>query len=344
MEGLYGKKEDCGLRRRCGQLCGSKKRPFIIGYALSSTSWILTTILIVIIENMSALEPSQGNPTLRPSLLPVAQLESLRFKINQIIESIQVLQRSIELNGQNFMLPWPEILSKYNILLSQTHSLSMSLVMVQQAASQQARPGGTTQSANLFEKLALHPSVGMTDAQLDNDVIPLLRNQQTTDVLRVENETVRHLSEHMATRGVLGVLAPPATNGPSRLGLGGSQSKRTEYEDVLQECDQIRVEHDLRIERAVRAVAMLREKYDWKARVEVEQEEPEELDWDPRMQGQVEGVDEMMGVESESTPGAQSNDTEEEEELEEVLGNGGDHSPGASQPGTPSVDVAMVQG
>jgi len=291
------------------------------------------------------------NPTLRPAPLPLAQLESLRFKINQIIESVQVLQRSIEMNGQNFMLPWPEILSKYNILLSQSHSLSMSLVATQQTSSQQPRLGTNSQHANPFEKLALHPSVGMTDAQLDNDVIPLLRNQQTTDVLRLENETVKHLSEHMATKGVLGVLAPPATSGPSRIGLGGTQPKRTEYEDVLRECEQIRVEHDLRVERAVRAVTMLREKYDWKARVEVEQEEPEELDWDPRFQGSTQegdgiggGGDEMMGVESESTPGAHSNDTEEEEELEEVLGNGGDQTPGGSQVGTPAPSVPMVEG
>ncbi|KAH8077724.1 hypothetical protein BXZ70DRAFT_693706 [Cristinia sonorae] len=291
---------------------------------------------------MSAPVPL-NNPVLRPSPLPVAQLESMRFKTNQIIESIQALQRSIEMGGQNYMLPWPEILSKYNILLSQSHSLSMSLVALQQTTSQQSRPGGTTQSANPYEKLALHPSVGMTDAQLDNEVIPLLRNQQTTDVLRLESETVRHLSEHMQTKGILGVLAPPLTSGPSRLGLGTTQPKRTEYEDVLRECDSIRVEHDLRIERAVRAVTMLRDKYDWKARVEVEQEEPEELDWDPRMLGRTEGEDGMLGVESESTPGAQSNDTEDEEELEEVLGNGADHTPGPSQPGTPLAGVPMVE-
>ncbi|THH30460.1 hypothetical protein EUX98_g3716 [Antrodiella citrinella] len=254
------------------------------------------------------------------------------------------------MNGQNFMLPWPEILSKYNILLSQSHSLSMSLVAVQQSASQQARSSVSTyQQANLFEKLALHPSVGMTDTQLDNEIIPLLRNTQTTDVLKLENETVRHLSEHMVTKGVLGVLAPPATGGPSRTGFGGTQPKRTEYEDVLHECEQIRVEHDLRVERAVRAVTMLREKYDWKARVEVEQEEPEELDWDPRFQGPTvggdgRGGDDMMGVESESTPGAQSNDTEDEEELEEVLGNGGDQTPGGSQVGTPAAGVPMLEG
>ena len=104
-----------------------------------------------------------------------------------------------------------------------------------------------------FEKLALHPNVGMSDVQLDNELIPLLRNQQTTDVLNLENEIVRRLSEHMTTKGSLGIRAP-SSNHP----LGGlpgfrNQQERTErdkYEDVLRECEQIRVEHDLRWERA----------------------------------------------------------------------------------------------
>ena len=50
----------------------------------------------------------------------------------------------------------------------------------------------------------------------------------------------------------------------------------------MNECVEIRGAHDRRVERAVRAVTMLREKFDWKQRVEVEVEEPEELDWDPR--------------------------------------------------------------
>ena len=252
--------------------------------------------------------------------LPVAQLESLKFKANQIIESIQLLQRTVEMGGQNVMPAWPDILSKYNILLSQSHNLSMSLLAAHQAS--------TATLGNPYEKIALHPRVPLTDAQLDNELIPLLRNQQTTDVLRSENETVRHLAEHMETKGSLGVLGHAPRPG----------GKHPEYEDVLRECEQIRVEHDLRVERATRAVTMLREKYDWKARVTVDQEEPEELDWDPRFPEGAPG----MGVEpseesSADTPsGRQSNDSEDEEELEEVLGNG-EHTPDGSQgPPTPT--------
>ncbi|KAI0777431.1 hypothetical protein BD413DRAFT_467203 [Trametes elegans] len=261
--------------------------------------------------------------------LPVSQLESLRFKANGIIESIQLLQRTIEMGGQAVMPAWPDILSKYNILLSQSHNLSMSLLAAHQSS--------TTTQGNPYEKIALHPRVPLTDTQLDNELIPLLRNQQTTDVLRFENETVRHLAEHMETKGSLGVLGHAPRPG----------GKHVEYEDVLRECDQIRVEHDQRVDRAARAVMLLREKYDWKARVEVEQEEPEELEWDPRMPGAVAG-DVPTGAEPSEegemqTPsGGQSNDSEEEEELEEVLGNG-EHTPEGT-PGPQGAPTPTAQG
>ncbi|TBU40604.1 hypothetical protein BD309DRAFT_869953, partial [Dichomitus squalens] len=245
--------------------------------------------------------------------LPVGQLESLRFKASQIIESIQLLQRTIDMGGQNAMPAWPDILSKYNILLSQSHNLSMSLLA--------AHNTGTAHSAqgNPYEKIAVHPRVGLTDAQLDNELVPLLRNIQTTEVLRAESDTVRHLAEHMETKGSLGMLGhAPRTGG-----------RPPDYEDVLRECAQIRAEHDERVDRATRAVMLLRDKYDWKARVAVEQEEPEELDWNPGLPDN--GGAPESSVDSADTPsGRQSNDSEEEEELEEVLGNG-EHTPEGSQ-------------
>ena len=264
--------------------------------------------------------------------LPVGQLESLRFKANQIIESIQLLQRTLEMGGQCAMPAWPDILSKYNILLSQSHNLSMSLLAAHQSQSQSQPSASSSSSAprdNPYEKIAVHARLGLTDAQLDNEFIPLLRNTQTTEVLRAESDTVRHLAEHMDTKGSLGVLGHvPAAR------AGG---RHPEYDDVLQECAQIRTEHDERVARATRAVMLLRDKYDWKARVEVEQEEPEELDWDPRLPGGGNGTaGEEPSVSGAETPnGAQSNDSEEEEELEEVLGNG-EHTPEGSQgPPTP---------
>ncbi|KAG6884538.1 hypothetical protein C0993_010294, partial [Termitomyces sp. T159_Od127] len=216
---------------------------------------------------------------LTTSGLPISQLESLRFKSSQIIDSIQSLQRTVEAGHMAVMPAWPDILSKYNILLSQTHSFSMSLsgTLSAGAASQGSRPVPFSSS---LERVALHPSSPLTDAQLDGEVIPLLRNQQTTDVLRVESDTVRRLAEHMVTKGSLGVIAPQP---PPKSAPFGVFKKPIEYADVIAECEEIREAHDRRVERAVRAVTMLRERFDWRARVEVEVEEPEELEWDPRV-------------------------------------------------------------
>lgn len=234
--------------------------------------------------------------------LPVAQLESLRFKVNQTIDSIAYLRHILESGGQNVMPQWPSILTRYNILLSQTHSLSTSLAITLPKSN-----------ANIFESLAIHPTLGLTDVQFDAGIIPFLRNLQTTEVLRVENETVRRMSEHTQTGGTLGIVT-----GVSKVS----------HEDVIRECDQIKLEHDERVDRAIKAVTMLREKYDWKARVMVEQEEPEELDWDPRIQRQTMArVEDGLSSDSESSgpsvvDGEESNDSEEEKETENALGEG----------------------
>ncbi|KAF9531307.1 hypothetical protein CPB83DRAFT_750797, partial [Crepidotus variabilis] len=181
--------------------------------------------------------------------LPAPQLESLRLRANQIIDSIITLQRTIEAGGHPSAMPaWPDILSKYSMLLSQTHNFSTALlqpfpVTATSATSARKIP------INVYETISLHPKTAMTDAQLDGEVAPLLRNQQTMDVLRMENETVRRLAEHMATRGSLGVLGtvqPPPQPG----GFGGG-NRKPEYEDVLKECSEIRDEHDRRVDRAV---------------------------------------------------------------------------------------------
>jgi len=277
--------------------------------------------------------PPLGHLSTAP--LPISQLESLKFKANQIIDSIIALQRTIEAGGHpSAMHAWPDILSKYNVLLSQTHNFSNALVQPFPTSS-----SSKTLTQNIFERIALHPRTGMPDAQLDGDVIPLLRNQQTTDVLRTENDTVKRLAEHMNTRGSLGVLG--IVSPPSHPGFG--VPKKPEYEDVLNECAEIRGAHDRRVERAVRAVMMLREKFDWKQRVEVEVEEPEELDWDPRLakrnQGGSEEADDAAVVEATRLDVAMGSGSEDEDDekmgssdedefnVEGVLVNGDANSP-----------------
>ncbi|KAL0064550.1 hypothetical protein AAF712_008495 [Marasmius tenuissimus] len=293
-----------------------------------------------------------------PTSLPIAQLESLKFKANQIIESIQSLQRTIDVHHV-MMSAWPDLLSKYNVLLSQTHNFSTSLSAVLPSQQQQqtttATAGKSTSGGHEtspYEKIALHPQVPMSDTQLDGEIIPLLRNQQTIDVLNMENETVRRLSEHTACRGSLGVLsgsaAPPSA---SHIHPFAQKKKKPEYEDVLAECAEIRGDHDRRAERAIRAVALLRDKFEWKARVAVEMEEPEELDWDPRVassggrpsapgnSGQGDG-----DVEIESASGEDSDEDEVEGHLVDT-GREPPSSPSQVEPSTSlEGDVTMNMG
>ncbi|KAJ7217401.1 hypothetical protein B0H12DRAFT_339943 [Mycena haematopus] len=276
--------------------------------------------------------------------LPVDQLESLRFKANQIIENIQGLQWTIEAGNTNYMPAWPDILSKYNMLLSQTHNFSTALAApaaVQLSFSANGVPTLARPQGNPYESLALHPSKAMSDAQLDTEAIPLLRNQQTTDVLRMENDTVRRLASHMTTRGSLGVLG--AALPTPALGLA---PRKPEYDDVIAECDTIRAAHDQRVERAVRAVAMLREKFELRQRVQVEVEEPEELSWDPRVGMPPDAAGDNAGDESEGSSG--DDDDEDMVEGELVDSNMTTESPAfaptpsnAAQPTTGLIDVNM---
>lgn len=206
------------------------------------------------------------------------------------------------------MPSWPDILSKYNVLLSQTLNLSVGLVGTTSGSGSAGIGGGS--GGNQFTRIALHPSTSLTDAALDNDLIPLLRNQQTTEVLRLENDTVRRLGEKMQTRGVAGVLGLDKET--------EKESERPTYTQVLDELTVIRDAHDSRVDRAIKAVIMLRddEAKNWKMRVAVEVEEPEELEWDPRrgvssLEGDGDADMEGDGDGSEEGDAGQSSDEED---------------------------------
>ena len=186
----------------------------------------------------------------------------------------------------------------------------------------------------MFERIALHPSVALSDAALDNELIPLIRNQQTTDVLRMENETVRRLAECMQTGGAVRMAGVQS----NQVAGGNGATPRTRYEDVIRECAQIREEHDRRVDRAVRAVTMLRDKFDWKQRVEVEVEEPEEIEWDSRHELHGEDVD--MGHEGEHGDMDEGRSSDDEELVEGTLAdmNGEGTPPG----GTPAADTPDI--
>jgi hypothetical protein len=284
-------------------------------------------------------------------MLPIGPLQSLRFKVDQTVESIVALQRLIAYGGAPAMPAWPEIMSKYTILLSQMHSLMASLAGLSGGGT--ALPDG----GSVFSTLSLHPRAPVAEDAGRQELIGLLRNQQTNDVLADQDRTVRRLAEHMQTRGVLGLMAgqggPPPNFPPGSEWADGR--RKVKEEDVLEECEAIRAEHDGRAERAVRALAMLRERFDFKLRVQVDQEEPEELDWDPRLgggagqtvgegaRGDAHGQEDEEGTTDDEEDGEEDeeeddDDDEDEEGVEDALGLG--TTPASdmfSLPGTPAV-------
>jgi Mediator of RNA polymerase II transcription complex subunit 8 len=237
----------------------------------------------------TTLPPNLGGPP--PD---IASLDSIKFRVTQLIDSIQTLAWQLEAFHQP--PPWPDLLAKYAVVMAQTHNLSRALA-----------------SNSALANTALHPRAPLADASLDGALIPLLRNQQTTDVLHAESASVRRLGAALK----LPEDAPPHA--------------------VLQAVSEVVVEHDARAERAQRAVAMLREKYDWRVRVAVD---PDEVWGDDEGDDVVDdnGTGEAHVAPKAPDSPASANTSEEEEELEHVLG-----------PGIPNSDheheyIQMVEG
>jgi hypothetical protein len=185
--------------------------------------------------------------------------------------------------------------------MAQTHNLSRAL-----ASSSSSSGSGSGSGA--LASTALHPRTPLPDAALDGTLIPLLRNQQTTDVLRAESGSVRRLS------AALGLPEDPPPQA------------------VLDAVADAVAAHDARAERAQRAVAMLREKYDWRVRVAVD---PDEV-WGGD-DGLVDGPSVGEAANGRGSP-ASANTSEEEEELENVLGSGFPNSDHEHE------DVQMAEG
>ena len=238
-------------------------------------------------------QPSQAQPPTLPKNLggpppDIASLESIKFRVTQLIDSIQTLAWQLE--AFHPPPPWPDLLAKYAVVMAQTHNLSRAL------------------ASSTLASTALHPRTSLSDASLDGTLIPLLRNQQTTDVLRAESASVRRLNA---------ALKLPEDPPPQA---------------VLDAVSEVVAAHDARAERAQRAVAMLREKYDWRVRVAVD---PDGVWGDDN-----EDVDGPSTGEATQRPGspASANTSEEEEELENVLG------PGIPNSDHEHEDVQMAEG
>ncbi|KAG8813546.1 hypothetical protein FRC17_001501 [Serendipita sp. 399] len=222
----------------------------------------------------NTLPTSAPLPVMRfePSNLPLTHIVSLRSKLSQIIESLNALTYSIDADGRPGMSSWPDILSKYNNLLTQSHTLINTLSGAHIPQPPRKAGEARRERINPFETIALHPLILSTPAaaaaptssgQTVNGItVPstsatstgfdethhgmlenLLRTDPHSEVIKRWDETVRRFVERRK---------------------GGTQ---VEPQDVIKEMTAMKEGHDARIERAMRVVEDLREKWDWKMRV-----------------------------------------------------------------------------
>lgn len=105
---------------------------------------------------------------------------------------------------------------------------------------------------NPLVNLVLHPPNPVPEGQMDHTLSSLLRMMRLPEVVAADKATVKLMG-------------------------GGDDSHPLDDEVTIREMEAIRIEHDARVDRAVRAVGMLRARYNWKRRITGELE-PEELD------------------------------------------------------------------
>lgn len=227
----------------------------------------------------SQIPNGTGQPQLPSIPVPpatIAQLQSIERKATALEDALSSLQQTIHYGGLPAMATYPELLSKYSVLVSHTENLATSLA-----------------AANL-RGMVIHPRVVPEDqSAFESAANNYLNRAQNLSVYAQENAAVRRLAEHMRTgQGVLDLK--PAHN------------------DVQAECAEIRDAHDSLVTRATLAVELLKEKYEWKSRVEVAEEEPENIEWSPP---QTTNDDVEMGLGSSSSEA-------DDDEVNENLGNG----------------------
>ncbi|CCA67375.1 hypothetical protein PIIN_01206 [Serendipita indica DSM 11827] len=217
-----------------------------------------------------AAQTTQGPITnFDPSNLPVAHLISLRARLSQIIESLNVLTYTIDGEGRPGMSSWPEILSKYNNLLAQSHNL-INTLSGEHFPQPPRRPGEPERERiNPFETIALHPLSVTTNPSVPNPTAGTLSAAQTTTGSSGNFDDTHHgmLENLLRTDPHPAVIKrwdDTVRRFAERRKGGGSQ---IEPQDVIKEMLEMKEGHDARIERALRVIADLRERWEWKMRV-----------------------------------------------------------------------------
>jgi hypothetical protein len=186
------------------------------------------------------------------------------------------------------MTSWPDILAKYNNLLAQTHSLSESL-SGKHIPALPRKPGEPPRPrVNQFEMIALHPLISLNELQT-NMTVNLLKTQPLPEVMSRADESIARFAE--------------------------KRKDGADDFDVIKEVQQIREGHDAKVDRALKSVMELKDKYDWKMRM-MALGEPEDETMEGEQEQETEEKEDVNVSELPDTTGvstADVTDTEVEE-------------------------------
>ncbi|KAF8603593.1 hypothetical protein BDV93DRAFT_556290 [Ceratobasidium sp. AG-I] len=247
--------------------------------------------------------------TASAAALPQAQLENLRYKITQITESITGLIVTLNTQQGNGvaggLAAWPELMTKYNVLLSKTHSLAASLGAAPTRKGQTSLkaiaphpyvtdgpkpPVAPTAAPAVPGQAAATPvggpgqpqpapatAVPTLDPHLDVMLEVLLDGRRAPAVLRADiaNSARLRLPQENGGMPGFGLGQGGMIGGGSSTGLAGGifggirEGVMTAEELRAEEArlDEVRRAHDARCARGVEAVRQLKDKYDWKSRL-----------------------------------------------------------------------------
>ncbi|KAH7338400.1 hypothetical protein B0J17DRAFT_422413 [Rhizoctonia solani] len=249
------------------------------------------------------------DPTTLSSQLPQAQVENLRYKIIQIMEGINGLLITLNMPGMQ-LAAWPDLMTKYNVLLSKTHTLASSLstpptrkgmigfrqiVPTPFAVNGPPDPNASTGQTNPTTSTAPNPATvpnpsatanptapgapnpeGPTglDPQLDAMLEALLDGRRSLSVTKTDVANVARL--HLPGGNAGGVGGAGLGIGGAGAGVGVGLGGETVPPDVmLARLEEVRDAHDARCARGVEAVRQLKDKYDWKSRLLFDDSESE---------------------------------------------------------------------
>ncbi|KAL5634170.1 hypothetical protein ACGC1H_006114 [Rhizoctonia solani] len=196
------------------------------------------------------------DPTTLSNRLPQAQIENLRYKIIQIMEGINGLLITMNTPGMH-LAAWPDLITKYNVLLSKTHTLATHL------STPPTRKGTIGFRQIVPMPFAVHPSdpsalatganpgpadaLGGLDPQLDAMLEALLDGRRSMSVMKTDVGNVARLR-----------LSGNVGGG---VGIGMGTSGETVPPDVmLARLDEVQKAHDARCARGVEAVRQLKDK------------------------------------------------------------------------------------